>query len=279
MDNQKRREKRPQPKPSKRSRPEIRRRNIQQGKRMEEGVQQVQQVEAKVPVSKVKELAAVQGSMGKKDKKLLGSSGIMQVGAYLQEDTLPGPAPSESSELGEQKQSPVAPVDAYKKDLPAYRPKYTPQEIKRKKALFLEAMERGIFTPGVAADAAGISRNTAFAWRDKDAEFGAAWDQAIEKCLDQIEERMRQIGLELNQPHKVTAAMFLLNGYRRERFMPMSRMEHTGPGGGPILMGVMAKIRKMSTEELRAELGKLLGSALVQPGEESEGNTTQGDGG
>ena len=44
MGNQKRREKRPQPKPSKRSRSEIRRRNIQQGKPMNGSVERVVQL-------------------------------------------------------------------------------------------------------------------------------------------------------------------------------------------------------------------------------------------
>ncbi len=194
-----------------------------------------------------------------------------------QKDNLPPLDPKQKGTIGEP--SSVAPVDAYKNGL-AYRPKYTPQQIARKKALFLEAMDGGIFSPGIAARAAGISRNTALAWRDKDPEFAAAWDEAVETALDQMEETIREAALNLNQPHKLTGAMFILNGYRRERFMPMSRMEHTGPGGGPILMGVMAKIRKMSTEELRVELGKLLGPALcIQSGEESEQDTPRGDGG
>ncbi len=44
MDNQKRMEKRPRPKPSKRSRSEIRRRNIQQGKPVNGSVERVVQL-------------------------------------------------------------------------------------------------------------------------------------------------------------------------------------------------------------------------------------------
>ncbi len=248
------------PKSTKKSRSEIRRRNVQQGKPMNEDVQQVQQVKAKVPVSRVKELAAVQGSMRKKEKKLLESSGIMQVGTYLQEDTSPGPAPSESSELGEQKQSPVVSVVEYKNGKLS-RPKYTPQQQARYKAMIVEAIGEH-FTIGPAATSVGISRSTAVRWQEDDADFMAACQSKVEGHLDEIEGNMKKITKDLNQPHKVTAAMFMLNGYRRAMFMPMTRHEHTGPGGGPILMGVMAKIRKMSTEELRVELGKLLGPAL-----------------
>ncbi len=259
------------PKSTKKSRSEIKRRNVQQGKPMNEGVQQVQQVKAKVPVSRVKELGAGEGSMSKKDEKLLESSGIMQVGAYLQEDTSPGPAPSESSELGEQKQSPVVFVDTKKTGLPAHRPKYTPAQITHKKTLFLKAMNRGIFSPGIAARAADISRNTALAWRDTDPEFAARWDELTETALDRIEETIRKTCLNLTQPHKLTGLLALLNAYRRERFMPMTRHEHVGVGGGPILMAVAAKIKNMNTEELRVELSKILGPAICkQPDKEGK---------
>jgi len=178
------------------------------------------------------------------------------------------PAPLESKQKGTTgESSSVASVDTYKKDLPAYRPKYTTQQIARKKALFLEAMNRGIFSPGIAARAAGISRNTALAWRDKDPEFSAAWDEAVETALDQMEETIREAALNLNQPHKLTGAMFILNGYRRERFMPMMKHEHTGPGGGPILAAVAQKIKLMDTGQLREELRKILGPALVESGD------------
>ena len=46
--------------------------------------------------------------------------------------------------------------------------------------------------------------------------------------------------------------------------MPMTRHEHVGAGGGPILVAVAAKIKLMDTDTLRFELGKLLGTALVE---------------
>ncbi len=140
----------------------------------------------------------------------------------------------------------------------------TPLMMAEKKEVFIKSMKNGGFTPGPCAEAAGIDRTTAFRWKEADADFSARWDAAFESCLDRIEGNLRGITDNLNQPHKVTAAMFLLNGYRRDRFMPMSRMEHTGPGGGPILLAVAAKIQKMDTEELRVELGKLLGPGLVE---------------
>ncbi len=187
-------------------------------------------------------------------------------------------APSVSKQKGTiGEPSPVAPVDAYKNGL-AYRPKYTELEKARLKDMVVAALGKA-FTIGVAARTVGISRATVVAWQDQDDEFRARCQDQIETRLDQIEENVVAATENLNQPHKMTGSMFMLHGYRRERFMPMTRHEHTGPGGGPILQAVAVKIKNMTDDELRAELGKLLGSALVQSGEESEGNTTQGDGG
>ncbi len=190
-----------------------------------------------------------------------------QPGLTVQRDKKDQPAPlalkqSGKQATGEGGSSSVALVGTHKKGI--RRPKYTPEQIIRKKAHFIEAMAGGAFSPSTSAEIAGIGTSTAFRWKNQDPEFAAEWDAAVDKCLDRIETRLQEIALELNQPHKVTAAMFLLNGYRRERFMPMTRHEHTGPGGGPILHAVAAKIKNMDTEELRAELGKLLGSALVE---------------
>ncbi len=241
------------PKSTKRSRSEIKRRNVQQGKPMNEGVQQVK---AKVPVSKVEELAGEQGSMRKKDKKLLESSGIMQVGAYLQEDTLPGPAPLESGEIVGQKQSPMAQVAHSKKE--------------QMKERFLQALGQ-TFSVARAAKLAGVPRRTVYHWRTGDVAFGEEWDSQIEAHLDDVEDAMHTAAMKMTQPHHATLALGMLNARRSELYSPKHRVEHTGPGGGPILMGVVAKIRKMSTEELRAELGKLLGSALVESGENDDG--------
>lgn len=237
------------PKSTKRSRSEIRRRNIQQGKPMNEDVQQVQQVKAKVPGSKVKELATGQGSMRKKDKKLLESSGIMQVGAYLQEDTLPGPAPSESSEIVQQKQSPMAQAAHNKKE--------------HMKQRFLQALEQK-FSVARAAKLAGVPRRTVYKWRESDAIFGEEWDDRREGHLDAIEDAMMEGALKMTQSYHAVLALGMLNAHRSELYSPKHRVEHTGAGGGPILLAVAAKIKLMDTEELRGELGKLLGPSLVE---------------
>ncbi len=172
--------------------------------------------------------------------------------------------------VGKEKPSPVVHVDPYKTVPAAFRPKYTPTQIAHKKTLFLKAMERGIFSCGIAARAADVSRNTILAWQDLDPTFKARCDELFETALDQIEETIRQTCLNLTQPHKLTGLLALLNAYRRERFAPMTRHEHTGPGGGAILAAVAVKVKGMTDDELRFELSKLLGSSLVQSGENDD---------
>ncbi len=222
------------------SQSKLKRRNIQEDKPMFNTMRGVEQVKAKAPASKVKELGAERGVSGE------GNG-------------------------GQEKPSPDVSVDAYKTDLPAHRPKYSPQQIRYKKTLFLKAMERGIFSLGIAARAADVSRNTILAWQDQDSTFKARCDELFETALDQLEETIRQNCLSLSQPHRLTGLLALLNAYRKDRFAPMTRHEHSGPGGGPILQAVAAKIKGMDTEELRVELSKILGPAICeQPDKEGK---------
>ncbi len=140
---------------------------------------------------------------------------------------------------------------------------------RRVQSVFLEALEK-TFSVAKAAKHAGISRRTVYRWREDDVEFGAEWDDRKEAHLDEIEDAMKSVAVALKLPFHATLALGLLNAHRSELYSPKHRMEHTGPGGGVILMGVMHKIKGMNTDTLRQELGKLLGPALVQPGEESD---------
>jgi len=132
---------------------------------------------------------------------------------------------------------------------------------------FLDALKRRL-GPGAACDEIGIDRKTAYRWKDRDESFSEDWNEAIEHVADRIEDRLVALTENINQPHKVIASMFLLKKLRPEY---RDRMEVTGPGGGPILMGIMHKIKSMDTDTLRQELSKLLGPAIcIQPGEKSD---------
>jgi hypothetical protein len=65
-----------------------------------------------------------------------------------------------------------------------------PRRIKRVvqvKERILEAMRQGL-APGPAAQSAGISRTQAYRWRDEDAEFAAAWEEAAALGIDLCED-------------------------------------------------------------------------------------------
>ncbi len=188
-------------------------------------------------------------TLSKRDEKLLESSGIMQVGAYLKDDTLPGPAPSESSEIVQQKQSPMAHTAQIKKE--------------QMKERFLQALEQK-FSVARAAKLAGVPRRTVYKWRESDAIFGEEWDDRREGHLDAIEDAMMEGALKMTQSYHAVLALGMLNAHRSELYSPKHRVEHTGAGGGPILLAVAAKIKLMDTDELRGELGKLLGPSLVE---------------
>src|SRR4051812_9089120 len=62
---------------------------------------------------------------------------------------------------------------------------------------FIEKLSRGL-TIGSAARAAGISRQTAYVWREEDPQFAADWDAAIEDGTDAAEDAAftRGVGFE-----------------------------------------------------------------------------------
>jgi len=65
----------------------------------------------------------------------------------------------------------------------------------RQKRTFIETLEaQG--TVLHAAKAAGISRWTAYRWRQEDPEFDSRWDQALENAVDVVESVLYQKGSE-----------------------------------------------------------------------------------
>jgi transposase-like protein len=63
-----------------------------------------------------------------------------------------------------------------------------------KKKRFIETLAaQG--TVSHAAQAAGVSRNTVYRWRDEDREFAASWDVAHETAVDAVESSLYQKAL------------------------------------------------------------------------------------
>jgi transposase-like protein len=63
-----------------------------------------------------------------------------------------------------------------------------------KKKRFIETLAaQG--TVSHAAQAAGVSRNTAYRWRENDSEFASLWDEAHENAVDAVESSLYQKAL------------------------------------------------------------------------------------
>ncbi len=77
----------------------------------------------------------------------------------------------------------------------------------------------------VACERSGVSRKTVYQWRERDAEFAKAWDEAREDGIDRIEEHVMAQALNDN----ITAGIFLLKSLRRNTYG--ERLYHSGPGG------------------------------------------------
>lgn len=102
-----------------------------------------------------------------------------------------------------------------------------------KKAAFLAALAE-TYTVTHAADAAGISRKTAYEWRKEDGDFAAAWDAAQERAVDALEQSVYQKAMAGD----VTLSIFMLKGMRPVKYRDNARIEHSGPGGGAIPLAV-----------------------------------------
>lgn len=101
------------------------------------------------------------------------------------------------------------------------------------KARFLEALgsDRIAGNVLVAANVIGISRDTAYEWRNKDSEFASKWQEvitlAVDKKVDLAEDKLFEQVLKGN----ITAIMYTLRRYkpevydRRRNEQPNKQME------------------------------------------------------
>src|SRR5687767_3489923 len=78
-----------------------------------------------------------------------------------------------------------------------------------KKKRFIETLAaQG--TVSHAAQAAGVSRNTAYRWRQEDREFASLWDEAHENAVDAVESVLYQKALSGD----TIAMIFYLKAHR-----------------------------------------------------------------
>ncbi len=92
---------------------------------------------------------------------------------------------------------------------------------KKQRDLFLAALGE---SPNVteACRVAGIARKTAYAWRNKYAEFAEAWRESLAASIDELEQEAFR---RANDGSDVLA-IFLLKSHRREIYG--DHVEHSG---------------------------------------------------
>jgi len=79
--------------------------------------------------------------------------------------------------------------------------------------VFLEAL-RAMPVVRLACEHAGISRKTAYQWREQNAEFREQWNDAIEDGIDMVEAQVHARARQTD----TRAAIFLLKSHRRELY-------------------------------------------------------------
>jgi hypothetical protein len=79
----------------------------------------------------------------------------------------------------------------------------------------------------LACRQAGISRKTAYKWKEENEEFAARWKDAMDDALDILE----WDGRRRARTSSDKLLMYLLDVHRYGR---KYQHEHSGPGGGPI---------------------------------------------
>ncbi len=122
---------------------------------------------------------------------------------------------------------------------------------------------------GKACAAVGISRQTAYNWREDDPEFAAAWERAMKagvmgledeahrRAFDGVDEPVFYKGDECGTVRKYsdTLTIFLLKAHNPEKYREKTSMELTGANGGPV---------QISDTERAAKIAAILAAAKAR---------------
>lgn len=131
------------------------------------------------------------------------------------------------------------------------------------KPVFLDAFRHSA-NVRAACEKAGVSRNAAYAARDKSKSFAADWDAAEQDAVDTLEARAWK-----RSERSDTILMFLL---RVRRFGDKQQHEITGKDGGPL--HVKTDLSAMDDGDLESEIDALLTKRrAVAPGAGAVGGT------
>jgi len=94
---------------------------------------------------------------------------------------------------------------------------------------FLEAY-RASGNVRLSASAAGIDRDTTYKRRQRDPRFAADWAAAEEDATEMLEAEARRRAMAVSD----TLLIFLLKARKPAMYRESSRLELTGPRGGPV---------------------------------------------
>lgn len=109
--------------------------------------------------------------------------------------------------------------------MPSGRKATTKLTLSRARAAFVESLAK---TGQIArsARAAGITRQTAYAWRKSSPEFAKAWDVALEHAADMLEDVAIQRATRPSNPSDSLLTL-LLKAHKPEKFRERSDVQIT----------------------------------------------------
>jgi hypothetical protein len=110
-----------------------------------------------------------------------------------------------------------------------------------KKSRAVELFRSGA-TYDEAAAAAGVSSRTLYRWAEADPEFAELVEDARDRADDAVEAVMYRNCIDPDPSHN-TLRMFWLKNRRRPVYGDQSRLEVSGPNGGPVeLLAAIDKV-------------------------------------
>ena len=102
-----------------------------------------------------------------------------------------------------------------------------------------------------AADALDISMQSVYAWIKRHPDLKVLEDEMVERRVDAAVLRIDADIANRESPGGIAAAMFTLKCLAKNRgYIELQKIEHTGPGGGPV--SIAPAVETLSDEQLES---------------------------